>query len=142
MSSSIEIEASRARIWEVLTSARRWPEWARVCSEVWESPTHGDWAVGQKLGFRLRMAGRQVPFNVTIQRYEPEALISWSSTKFSITAIRTISVVAGEDSCEVTDKKHFKSPLLPIGIVYPRWLVRRMTDSWLLDLRSESERSE
>ncbi|MCI0872255.1 MAG: hypothetical protein J4O07_10615, partial [Chloroflexi bacterium] len=64
-------------------------------------------------------------------------------TKYSITAVRTISVV-GEPGLEsgksrVTDRKHFSSPFLPIGLAYPRWLIRRMTESWLRDLKSEAE---
>lgn len=142
MSSSVEIAVSRERIWDVLSNARRWPEWARVCTEVFAAPEDGAWAVGQNLGFRLRMAGRQVPFNVSITRVDPGSLISWRSTKFSITAFRTISVVAGDASCLVTDEKYFRSSVIPIGVVYPRRLIRRMTDFWLLDLKSESERSE
>ena len=146
MSSSIVLDASAERAWQVAAAADKWPDWAAVCAEVWDAPESiSHWKAGHQFGFKLRMAFRDVPFNVTVSRFEPGRLIEWTSTKYSITAVRTISVV-GEPGLEsgksrVMDKKHFSSPFLPIGLVYPRWLIRRMTESWLRDLKIEAEES-
>lgn len=148
MCSSVVVDVPVPRAWEVVADANRWPAWSEVCTAVWGSPeSSDDWEVGKKFGFRLRMARRNVPFNVTVTRIEPtypaERLIEWTSTKFTITAVRTISVSAesehGSEKCRVTDRKLFSSPFLPIGLVYPRGLIRRMTESWLHDLRREAE---
>ena len=140
MSSSVEIHAQPPRVWDVLTNLARWPRWSRVCTEVWSIPEHDLGEVGTKFGFKLRMGGRQIPFNVTVSRIETGGLIEWRSTKFSITAIRSISIESSGKSCRVIDSKLFTSPFIPIGLSYPRWLIRRMTDSWLDDLKIESER--
>ncbi len=142
MTSSVEIDAAEARAWQVLSDARRWPDWSNVCTEVWDSPESDEWSVGHGFGFKLRMAGRQVPFNVSVSRVERGRLIEWRSTKYSITAIRTIAIEARDDRCRVTDSKLFSSWLLPIRFAYPRWLIRRMTESWLLELKTESELAE
>ena len=152
MRSSVTVDVPVQRAWEVVAEVNRWPDWSDVCTAVWDAPERvGDWRPGRQFGFRLKMATRNVPFNVTVTRIEPggssgplsERLIEWTSTKYSITAVRTISVVVepGLESgkSRVMDKKHFSSPFLPIGLVYPRWLIRRMTESWLRDLKREAE---
>ncbi len=40
----------------------------------------------------------------------------------------------------VTDHKRFSSSILPIGLAYPRPVIRRMTESWLADVKAEAER--
>ena len=146
MSSSIVLDAPVERAWEVVVGANRWPDWAEVCTAVWDAPEKAeDWKVGHQFGFKLKMAFRDVPFNVTVSHIEPGRLIEWTSTKYSITAVRTISVVVPGGSglnpgkCRVEDKKRFSSPFLPVGLAYPRWLIRQMTESWLHDLKREAE---
>jgi hypothetical protein len=139
MSSSVSIDASSDRVWDLIARASRWPEWSQVCREVWDAPDDDDWRVGHDFGFKLRMANRNVPFNVTVSRIEPVKVIEWRSTKFTITAIRTISVESTAGRTQVTDSKAFSSPHLPIALAYPRWLIRRMTESWLSEMKQEAE---
>ncbi len=139
MSSSVHVEAPVDRVWRTISDAKRWPQWSRVCVEVWGVPDDSRWSVGQRFGFKLRMVWRNVPFNVTVSYIEPGKEIEWRSTKFSITAIRKISVTDENDGCRVVDSKQFSSPFLPIQLAYPRWLIRRMTRRWLDDIRMESE---
>lgn len=141
MSSSVDIDAPRSRVWSAIKNAAEWPRWSNVCTDVWDVPASGIGEVGSKFGFRLRMGGRKVPFNVTVSRVVADQLIEWRSTKFSITAVRTISIETQGDGCRVVDTKSFKSPFLPIGIAYPRWLITRMTNAWLDELKIESERT-
>ena len=143
MSSSVLVNATTERVWRVISDAARWPEWADVCTGVWGSQAEdAEWKPGHKFGFTLRMAGKDVPFSVTISRIETENLIEWKSTKFTITTVRTISVELDNDRCKVTDSKYFSSYLLPIRFAYPRKVIRRMTDSWLSDFKHEAELSE
>ena len=159
MSSSVSVNATTRRVWNLVAEANRWPDWSEVCTAVWDVPANpGDWRVGHRFGFRLRMATINVPFNVAVTRIEQDSppghstdrLIEWTSTRFTITAVRAISVASSDaqgsdlDSakCRVVDKKYFSSPLLPIGVAYPRWLIRRMTESWLHDLKQEAEAGE
>ena len=142
MSSSVLVDAPTERVWTVISDAERWPKWADVCSRVWGSPDEDTgWKPDHEFGFVLRMASKNVPFSVTVSRVEVGRLIEWRSTKFAITAVRTISIESVDEGCKVTDSKHFSSYLLPIRLAYPRKVVRRMTESWLSDLKQEAEKS-
>ena len=125
----------------LIDDADRWSEWSGVVDEVWDAPSYLDWQVGHKFGFRLLMARKKVPFHVTVTRYGTGRLIEWSSTKFSITAMRSISVEPEGTGCRVVDQKDFSSPILPIRLAYPRRLVRVMTERWLGDMKKSAEMS-
>ena len=86
------------------------------------------------------MANVGVPFSVVVTESDPPHRVSWESTKFTITATRTIQFADVGGRTEVTDSKHFSSPVLPVSLFYPRWIIRNMTDSWLRDLKTEAER--
>ncbi len=139
MSSSVAIDAPRETVWEVFSHAAAWPEWSRVCLEVREVPD-ALWRPGSMLWFRLRMAGVGVPFHVFVTDSRPERLVAWESTKFTITATRTFRFDVVDGRTLVTDRKLFRSAALPIALFYPRPLIRNMTESWLDDLKRESER--
>jgi hypothetical protein len=139
ISSSIDIDAESEHAWSLIENAAKWPEWSEVCTEVWNISNDGVLTDGAKFGFKLRMAAKEVPFNVTVTRIDNGLLIEWRSTKFSITAVRTITVEPNGEGCRVTDAKDFSSPFLPVGVVYPRGLIRRMTESWLADMKIASE---
>jgi hypothetical protein len=139
MESRAGSHASAGAVWAVLGDVRAWPQWARVCASAGVDDTF-DWQPGQRLRFRLRMAGVPVPFDVTLKQFEAGRRVAWQSTEFSITAVRTISTEEDGDGVTIRDHKAFHSPILPIGLVYPRLLIRRMTESWLADLSAEAER--
>ncbi len=138
MASTVTVNASSESVWKALTDAYRWPEWCRVCPSVSGAPDA--WSPGGVLSFKLRLAGVAVPFNVRLSDVESGRRVSWVSTKFSITAVRTISLEPRDAGITVTDHKRFSSPVVPVGVYYPRFLIRRMTESWLHDLKAEAER--
>lgn len=137
--SDITVNASVESVWTVFTDAARWPEWSMVCTEVW-----GDldrlWATGTHLGLRLRMAGRSVPFSVEIVESDPPHSVGWSSTKFNVTAKRRFTFTPVGTGTRITDRKEFSSNVLPVGLWYPRRVIRTMTEQWLEDLKTEAER--
>ncbi len=140
MSSTIAADARPDTVWATLTDAHRWPEWSRVCTSV--SAVPDDWSPGQFLSFKMRIAGVPVPFNVSLTDIDTGRRVSWTSTKFTITAVRTISLEQIAGTVRITDHKRFSSPLLPVSVYYPRFLIRRMTETWLKDLKLESERAD
>jgi hypothetical protein len=143
MASTVIVEATPEGTFEVVERARDWPRWSRVVVAVDEAP-ESPWKPGSTLSFRLRMAARTVGFRVSVNAYEPAVRLAWSSKKFTITAVRSIlfepvTTPSGHGT-RVTDHKRFSSPVFPIGVAYPRPLIRRMTESWLGDLKVEAER--
>lgn len=139
MESVVRSTAAESAVWDVLRDVKGWPRWAGVCvsSDIGDG---FDWHEGQRLRFRLRMLGVPVPFDVAVTESVEGERVAWASTEFTITATRTISTERHEQGVVIRDHKAFHSPALPIGLVYPRFLIRRMTDSWLRDLASEAER--
>ncbi|MCH7733809.1 MAG: SRPBCC family protein [Chloroflexi bacterium] len=138
MTSTVTVNAPFESVWMALTDANRWPEWCRVCPSVSAAPQV--WSPGETLSFKLRMAGIAVPFNVRLTDVESGRRVSWVSTKFTIKAGRTISLEPRDAGVTVTDHKRFSSPVVPVGVYYPQFLIRRMTESWLEDLKAEAER--
>ncbi len=138
MASTVTVNAPADAVWKALTDANRWPEWCRVCPSVSGAPDA--WSPGEALSFKLRMARMEMPFNVRLTDVESGRCISWVSTRFAITAVRTISLEPCDAGVTVTDHKRFSSPVVPVGVYYPRVLLRRMTESWLEDLKAEAER--
>ena len=139
MQSSVTVSSPLSVVWETFADARLWPTWSRVCLDVWDV-SDDLWAPNSKLSFRLRMANVGVPFSVVVTDSDPPNRVTWESTKLSITATRTIQLAGDGARTEVTDSKRFSSPLLPVWLFYPRWIIRNMTESWLKDLKAQAER--
>ena len=139
MQSVITVHAPLSVVWDTFADARSWPTWSRVCLDVWDL-SDDLWAPNSKLSFRLKMANVGLPFSVVVTESDPPNRVTWESTKFSVTATRTIHLAGEGDYTEVTDSKTFASPILPIRLFYPRPVIRNMTESWLQDLKAEAER--
>lgn len=150
LSSNVRIESSRERVWQVFSDITRWTEWCSVCLQA-ESVTQrgGDafspeeefiWQPGERIRLKFRMAGIGVPFEVAIDHADKEHRVAWSSTKFSVTAIRTFTFEEAGSVTVVTDHKLFTSPVLPLRLFYPRPMIRRMSERMLADLKTECER--
>ena len=139
MQSSVTVSSPLSVVWDTFADARSWPTWSRVCLDVWDV-SDDLWSPNSKLSFRLRMANVGVPFSVVVTESDPPHRVSWESTKFSITATRTVQFAGNNGRTEVTDSKRFSSPLLPVWLFYPRPVIRNMTASWLQDLKAEAER--
>ena len=139
MQSSVNVDAHHSVVWDTFADATSWPNWSSVCLDVW-NVSDDLWAPNSTLSFRLRMANVGVPFSVVVTESDPPHRVTWQSTKFSITATRTIHLAGDGGRTEVTDSKRFSSPLLPIRLFYPRPIIRDMTETWLEDLKAEAER--
>ncbi len=139
LSSSVLIHAPRQPTWEAFRNIERWPVWSRVCLGVW-GIAGGPWRAGGQLSFKLRIAGVSVSFSVNVIEALPTQRVVWASTVLGLTATRTFTFDGHSGTTIVTDRKTFESPLIPVRLVYPRPVIRLMTESWLNDLKAESER--
>jgi uncharacterized protein YndB with AHSA1/START domain len=67
----ILIHAPRARVWQALANAEQFGEWFGV-------QLNGSFAPGVRLQGKIKHPGYEhVPFVITIERMEPERLLSW-----------------------------------------------------------------
>ncbi|GEM_PF-220490 len=141
MESAVEVNTPPERVWQLVADVRHWPEWSHVCTGVWDVPD-GPLRPGRNFGFRLRMAGMDVPFYVTATEVDAYRRLSWKSTRYCITAVRSHEFAAAANGRTlVRDRKLFSSRVLPVGLWYPRWLIRGMTEAWLRELKAEAERA-
>lgn len=140
MNSEVLVNEEPGRVWSILADVGSWPSWTDICTEVRQAPAHLQ--AGSQFRFRLKFAAINVPFHVKVVDAEPGRRLSWSSTEFSITALRTHTLrFLPPSQTLIVDSKSFSSPLLPIGICYPRWLITRMSARWLSDLKARAEMS-
>jgi hypothetical protein len=87
------------------------------------------------------MARVAVPFHVHLDEVSAHQRVAWSSTKFTVTAVRTFTFEeSSPGEVTVTDHKLFTSPVLPLRTFYPRPIIRRQTESMLASLKAECER--
>jgi hypothetical protein len=140
MQSSALISASRSRVWQVFSNVPRWTQWSPVTLRS-DVDAGFSWRPGEQLRLKLRMAGVGVPFDVRVTESRPAERIAWASTEFTVTAVRTFIFADTSSGTLVTDHKAFSSPILPIWLFYPRPIIRRMTESFLADLKAECERT-
>jgi len=67
----ILLRAPQARVWQAVADAREFGEWFGVKLD-------GTFAPGARLRGRITIKGYEhVPFDITIERMEPERLLSW-----------------------------------------------------------------
>jgi uncharacterized protein YndB with AHSA1/START domain len=130
--STVVVPAPPERVWTVFADARRWPEWSRVIAAVTVAPER--WEPGARLAFRLRIGGAVVPFDVTVTAADPPHLVTWTSVRWTVTGTRTHTFATTADGTRATDHKRFDHPVAPLRWVYPRAIIRRMSETWLDDL--------
>ena len=140
MESSTLIACPPERVWAVISAVTRWPDWSHICVRVW-GETGNSLPAKASFGFKLRMGALRPSFNVTVVESDPPHRVSWASTKLTVTARRTFEFTPVPGGTRVTDRKDFSSPVLSIGLWYPRRIVRAMTEKWLRDLKAEAERT-
>jgi uncharacterized protein YndB with AHSA1/START domain len=67
----VQLRAPRARVWQALADARQFGSWFGVAIE-------GSFAPGARVQGRITHPGYEhVPFDIAIERMEPERLMSW-----------------------------------------------------------------
>jgi hypothetical protein len=70
---AIDIAASPARVWEVLSDTARYAEWNPLIRDL-----RGDMRKGGKIRGRLHLESRKsFPFDAELTRFEPNEALSW-----------------------------------------------------------------
>ncbi|MEZ4237916.1 MAG: hypothetical protein R3F59_17580 [Myxococcota bacterium] len=140
---TLELSTSRAcaapvgALWAAFTDVGRWVERIGVVEEVLHAPAA--WRVGERVAFRLRVAGVVVPFDVRLEAVEPERLVRWSSVRWTVTGTRIWMFEADGPGSRVQDLKRFSHPVAPLRWVYPRAPILAMSEAWLQDLVRAAE---
>ncbi|MCX6024550.1 MAG: SRPBCC family protein [Chloroflexi bacterium] len=134
------IAASPAAVWAVYSRLHEWPDWNPVCVAVRDvSAEPAPWTPGSRFTVVLRMAGVPVPFAVQVAAAEPPHHVTWTSTHLSVTADRTVAFTPHGDGTLVSDTKVFRSPILPLALIYPRPIIHAMGADTLQALKRRVE---
>lgn len=134
------VAASPEQVWAVFEDIRRWPEWNRIVREV--AILEGEpWKPGFRFRMVLRMGGFNIPFEPTVVEADPPHSVTWRSTRLKITGTRTFTFELVEGMARLRDVKLFESKLIPVALVYPRPIIRGMSEHWLRALTYEVERT-
>jgi hypothetical protein len=142
---TLELSTSRVArapvdaVWRVFTDAARWPERLTGIEAVDHVPAA--WTPGERVAFRLRIAGVVVPFDVVLDEVEAGRRVRWSSVRWTVTGTRTWTFEAVPEGTRITDAKRFTHPAVPLRWVYPRAPIVAMSEAWLRDLAIAAEAS-
>ncbi len=136
----ITADAHTRAVWAAFAGIESWPRWNSPCKSV-EVLEGTPWTPGFRFHMVLRMAGVPVPFEPVVVEAEPERRVRWTSRRLTVTGIRefTFTALAGGQTL-ITDEKCFSSPILPVRLFYPRPIITRMSNSWLVSLAREAQR--
>jgi uncharacterized protein YndB with AHSA1/START domain len=77
---SIEIDAPRERVYEVLTDPRCLGEWVTIQDELEEAPEGRDLVEGDTLRQRMKVAGQSFKLSWTVIEADPPSRIEWEGT--------------------------------------------------------------
>lgn len=81
VSEAVDVPATPATVWAVLTDVDAYPAWNTLLS------VQGEFQVGETVAVRLTMPGMPtVPLKPEITAYEPERAIRWRSRLFGVEA--------------------------------------------------------
>ena len=136
LTASLEIPAPPEAVWDVLVDVPRWTQWNPVVRQV---VRFDEVAVGRRLAYVLRMGpGIPVSFDVELQVVDRPYQLQWWSTKWwGVTGTRAFRLSPIEGGTRVEDVKTFESRVWPVAWMYPRGVVRSMSDGWLEALAAE-----
>ena len=137
---SVLLRAPRARVWQALADARSFGEWFGV-------QLSGEFAPGARLRGRITHAGYEhYPFEITIERVEPERLLSWrwhphpDDPKADYSAEPTTLVVFElEDTADGTLLKVVESGFDALPLDRRRKAYRGNEEGWTMQMKAIAE---
>ena len=91
---TIEINASRERVWQVTVDVEAWPKWSPVMETIRREDT-GDF----KLGSSALIKQKQMPeTRWTVTEIDPGHRFTWQARSLGIDMIATHSIIPGEST--------------------------------------------
>jgi uncharacterized protein YndB with AHSA1/START domain len=131
----IEIAASANRVWDLLSSIDRWPQWnALVQKAVLSGPLHA--------GSIFRWKSKGFAVTSTLREVTPMRRIEWTGTAFGTRAIHWWEIDATDQGVLLRTAESFDG-WLPRLI--PKTLQRMLDETlpkWLKEIKTEAERGE
>jgi hypothetical protein len=127
-SHTIEIAASPARVWTILSDVERWPEWTASMTRV-ERLDRNPIGVGSRIRVKQPKLATAV-FDVT--SWTPERGFDWITRNPAVTAVANHIIEPADPGCRVTLSVTFSGPLSALVA----WLYGGLTERYI---RMEAE---
>ena len=121
----IEIEASRERVYEVLTDPRCLGEWVTIQEELEDAP-RGDLKAGDTLRQRMKVAGQRFRLSWKVVEADPPARIVWEGKGPLGSKSKTVYELSdnGNGGTRFSYLNEYKLPLGPAGRIAGRAIVK------------------
>jgi uncharacterized protein YndB with AHSA1/START domain len=109
----IDIDATPATVWRIMTDVQRWPEWTASVRRV-ERLDAGDLATGSRA--RLWIKGSMTASTWTVTRIAPGASFSWESRILpGVTSIADHEIAPRDGGVRVTLRVSMRGPLAGVA---------------------------
>lgn len=130
----IDIRATAARIWSLLTDAADVPRWNSTVTSV-----EGRVAPGERLTIKVPISKRT--FSVKVDVFEPSTRLVWSDGNAVFRGVRTYTLMSNaDDSTTFMMEEVFTGVMLPlIGLSLPDF--KPVFERYASDLKAEAERA-
>ena len=130
----INIKASPARVWALMTNAADFPRWNSTIKSI-----EGTIALGQTIKLVASIAPTRT-FNLSVIEFVPEKMMVWSDGNFMFKGVRTFMVQSRpEGSADFTMVEVYTGLMLPmIAGSLPDF--RPAFEQYVADLKQEAEK--
>ena len=113
VSAAIDINASRERVWSILTDFPAYPTW-----NPYIYPVKGEAKAGAQLEVTVHTGTVPVTFQATVQTAEPPRELSWEGRVIGVAVfdrVQTFTIEEmGPDQVRLTARERFRGLLLPL----------------------------
>jgi uncharacterized protein YndB with AHSA1/START domain len=134
-STTVDIDAPPARVWEVMSDVERWPEWTASVRRL----TRKD-AGPFGLGSRVRIEQPKLrPADWEVTSFEPGRTFTWVTRSVSLLATGTHSIEPAAGGTRATLSIRFEGLLAPVITWVARGLIERYLGLEAAGLKRRSE---
>ena len=133
-SEELDADAPMGVVWDVLTNVDDWPRWN---GDVKSASLAGPVAIGT--AFRWKAGGPGTIVS-SIEDLEPPRRVGWTGRAFGVSAVHTWRLEEREDGgTHITTEESMEGPLTRVLRGTVQRNVERSLETWLQDLKAESE---
>lgn len=135
-STTIDIAAPPARVWDVMRDVERWPEWTGSVRSLHLLDDKGPLRIGSRA--RIRQP-RLAPATLEVTELDDGKCFTWVTRSLGVRATAHHGIEPIQSGSRVTLSVHFDGPLGPLAGWVAGGLTRRYLDMEAAGLKRRSE---
>jgi hypothetical protein len=135
---TISITAPLSQVWEVFMNLTCWADWNSILTDV--SSAEACLSEGGKFSCCIRPYAFAVYFQPKVVEVIPKMKIVWIGSKYGISALHEFFFEETSEGTIISSRETFSGlPILLGGFFFPKQKIKRLTTSFLDDLKRASE---